>query len=280
MSPPAQPEVRETAESDRGRRPDAVRASRNAGDTGRDWRRCLVNLGVAAAAGVFLTLTGAMDTSQIPLWLRFAYWVPLMIGGAFLGHAASLMIGRFIRAEMNPWVFGTMLAVALTVPVTLVVWFYTGLALGNELSMRTLLAMVGPVFVISAAMTALMLLVNWPGRVTHAPAPGAATGSVRFLERFPPKLRGATLYAVSAEDHYLRLHTSKGSDLILMRLADAISELEGLEGAQTHRSWWVAKDAVEGTRREGDRLVLELKGGAEAPVSRPNIKPLREAGWF
>jgi DNA-binding LytR/AlgR family response regulator len=128
-------------------------------------------------------------------------------------------------------------------------------------------------------MTAIMMLVNQRGRVTHAPAAGAAA-SVRFLERLPAKLRGAAIYAVSAEDHYLRLHTSKGADLILMRLADAITELEGLEGAQTHRSWWVAREAVEGARRDGDRVTLMLKGGVEAPVSRPNVKPLRDAGWF
>ena len=29
-----------------------------------------------------------------------------------------------------------------------------------------------------------------------------------------------------------------------------------------------------------DRLVLLLKGGGEAPVSRPNVRPLRESGWF
>jgi len=124
------------------------------------------------------------------------------------------------------------------------------------------------------------MLANQPGRLTHAPAIGAPAPSVRFLERLPPKLKGAVLYAVSAEDHYLRLHTSKGSDLILMRLSDALVELEGLEGAQTHRSWWVAKEAVESARREGDRVMLTLKGGVEAPVSRPNVRPLREAGWF
>jgi DNA-binding LytR/AlgR family response regulator len=85
---------------------------------------------------------------------------------------------------------------------------------------------------------------------------------------------------VSSEDHYLRLHTSKGSDLILMRLTDAITELEGLEGAQTHRSWWVARDAVESARRDGDNVKLMLKGGVEAPVSRPNVRALREEGWL
>ncbi len=62
--------------------------------------------------------------------------------------------------------------------------------------------------------------------------------------------------------------------------SQAGSLLEGLEGMQTHRSWWVARDAVESVRRDGDRIVLALKGGAEAPVSRPNVKPLREAGWL
>jgi DNA-binding LytR/AlgR family response regulator len=33
-------------------------------------------------------------------------------------------------------------------------------------------------------------------------------------------------------------------------------------------------------KREGDRVTLQLKGGAEAPVSRPNVRALREAGWF
>jgi len=136
------------------------------------------------------------------------------------------------------------------------------------------------VLLISVAMTAITTIANRPGRVTHAPPTGATSKPIRFLERLPPKLKGAVLYAVSAEDHYLRLHTSKGSDLILMRMSDAIVELEGLEGAQTHRSWWVARDAVENTRRDGDRLTLVLKGGAEAPVSRPNIRPLRKARWY
>jgi DNA-binding LytR/AlgR family response regulator len=65
-----------------------------------------------------------------------------------------------------------------------------------------------------------------------------------------------------------------------MRLADAIVELAGIEGAQTHRSWWVAKAAIESAKRADGRLVLLLKDGIEAPVSRPNVKALRESGWI
>jgi hypothetical protein len=227
-----------------------------------------------------MALIGAVGTDELPLGSRLLYWMPLTIAGALFGHGLSVLLARVPKAGANPWVFGALLTSAIAVPTTVVVWLYTDGLFGRQLDPARLPGFFAPVLVITAAMTALMTAVNWPGRVTHAPAAGETAASVRFLERLPPKLKGAVLYAVSSEDHYLRLHTSKGSDLILMRLADAISELEGFEGAQTHRSWWVAKDAVESARREGDRATLTLKGGAEAPVSRPNIKPLREAGWF
>ena len=85
---------------------------------------------------------------------------------------------------------------------------------------------------------------------------------------------------MEAQDHYLRLHTSKGLDMILMRLSDAIAELEGIEGAQTHRSWWVARDGVDDARRADGRATIRLKDGAEVPVSRTFARALRQAGWF
>jgi hypothetical protein len=275
-----QPHLREDAAKVREMQPRAAGASRNAAGEAPDWRRWARNLAIAGAAGAFMALIGAVGTDDLPLVERLLYWVPLTIAGGVLGHGLSLLVSRIPRAGSNPWVFGALLTLAISIPATLGVWFYTEGVFQGQLVLSHLPFFFGPVLVISAGMTALMTLVNWPGRVTHAPAAGEMAAPVRFLERLPPKLKGAVIYAVSAEDHYLRLHTSKGSDLILMRLADAISELQGLEGAQTHRSWWVAKDAVAASQRDGDRVTLTLKGGAEAPVSRPNIKPLREAGWF
>ncbi|MGQ0531850.1 MAG: LytTR family transcriptional regulator DNA-binding domain-containing protein [Caulobacteraceae bacterium] len=275
-----QPQIRETSEKAREQQASAVGEARIAEGGPRTWRDWARNLGIAAAVGVFLAFVGALNTGELPVIRRLIYWVPLMIAGALLGQAMALMVAKIPKARLNPWIFGAIVSVAMAAPATLVVWGYTGLVFGLSMPPQALPMLFGSVLVMCAAMTALMLLVNWPGRVTHAPAAGAPAPAVRFLERLPPKLRGAAIYAVSSEDHYLRLHTSNGSDLILMRLADAISELEGLEGAQTHRSWWVARDAVESLRRDNDRVTLVLKGGAEAPVSRPNVKPLRDAGWF
>jgi DNA-binding LytR/AlgR family response regulator len=82
------------------------------------------------------------------------------------------------------------------------------------------------------------------------------------------------------EDHYVRLHTQQGSVLVLMSLGQALEELGGLDGLQVHRSWWVARHAVESVVEEGRNLRLMLKGGIEAPVSRANVARLRAAGWI
>jgi len=76
------------------------------------------------------------------------------------------------------------------------------------------------------------------------------------------------------------VHTDRGETLILMRLYDAIRELEGIEGSQTHRSWWVAKDAIiEVVRRDG-RYQFRLEGGLNVPVSRSFQKALKDEAWI
>ncbi len=246
----------------------------------RTWPEWSRSLSLAAAAGVVLALIGALGTDDLSLTRRLLYWTPLMMAGAAIGNFVARLVLFIPRAGANQWIFWALLSLAVSIPVTALVAGYSAWTISTNVSLNSLPYLYGSVLVISAAMTGIMMLASQPGIVTHAPPEGAAPAQVRFLERLPPKLKGAVIYAVSSEDHYLRLHTSKGADLILMRLSDAIAELEGLEGAQTHRSWWVARDAVESARREGERVTLMLKGGVEAPVSRPNVKPLRDAGWF
>ncbi len=110
---------------------------------------------------------------------------------------------------------------------------------------------------------------------TPAPEPGAPP----FLDRIPPRL-GRNLLALEMEDHYVRVHTDQGSDLILLRLRDAIGELTGVEGMQVHRSHWVAGRAVAGVERSADgRLTLVLTDGRRVPVSRRYNAAVRAAGW-
>lgn len=244
----------------------------------------LRSIGAVMGIGAFLTFTNPFGaTSELPTWASYLYWTLLVgegwLGGPFIAQTLGRLAPRL--PEQMRFIFAiALVAVLISATIAVVQW-----ATGEPVPTWYLPTLYTLVLGISVGVATISWLVDrafagGPGAVTHAPAGGSATGSVRFMERLPPKLRGAVIYAISSEDHYLRLHTSKGADLILMRLSDAIVELEGLEGAQTHRSWWVARDAVESTRRDGDRVTLMLKGSVEAPVSRPNIKPLREAGWF
>lgn len=246
-------------------------------DTTRDFLR---GLGIAALAGLVLALSGAFSDPALSLWHRIAYWVPLMVLGGLWGHVCSYLVERFLDLDDRPWVMVGVLTALMFGPILVMVWLATGLFFEGRLyPLSAMIYFVAPVLSITGAMSAINVFVNRARTVqTHEAAPGQAPA--RFLDRLPPRLRGARLIAVQSEDHYLRLHTDRGSDLILMRLADALSELEGLEGAQTHRSWWVSRDAVRDVARGDGRATLTLDGGLSVPVSRRHARALRAAGWY
>ncbi len=231
---------------------------------------------VALALGIALIIAisgSARDPQDIAAWLV----------EALLGSLIGLAVGRWVAPaawyQRRIWAVALLIAVCITVPLTGVVLARIAFLQGRPITPAVLIDVLPSVFGTTLVMTALAMFVRPRGPTqTHAAPQGAPPP--KFLARLPAKLRGADLYAIEAEDHYLRLHTSLGQDLILMRLSDAIVELEGLEGAQTHRSWWVAKGAVADVERLDGRAVLTLKDGAEAPVSRGFARGLRAAGWF
>ncbi len=235
---------------------------------------------IAASAGVVLAVAGAFGSINAPLWIRLVYWVPVMMAGAMWGHLCSRLIDRWVDIDERPWLAVAALTAATTGPVTLMVWLVTGIVFeGAAYPLSVLPFMLGPVLTITAVMSAINVFLSKAQPVqTHAALIGAAPA--RFPDRLPMKLRGAAIRAVQAEDHYLRIHTDRGSDLILMRLSDALDELEGLEGSQTHRSWWVARNAVRDVVRGDGRATLTLDGGVTVPVSRRYARALREAGWY
>ena len=206
----------------------------------------------------------------------------IVSGQAVSGGLIGLVVARWLvpaswYGSMN-WAAALVIAACVAAPMTGIVLARIAFLEGAPITVALVREVAPEVFAVSLMMTALAFLVRRRPTQTHA-APRDAPAP-KFLARLPAKLAGAEIYAVEAEDHYLRLHTSLGQDLILMRLTDAIAELEGIEGAQTHRSWWVARSAVTGAERLDGRALLTLKDGAEAPVSRGFAKALRAAGWY
>lgn len=233
---------------------------------------------VSIAVAILLAFSGAFETSDSGIWLRLAYWLLIMLIGATIGTIVSakiLTIKRWAQSFLLSWALVT---IFVAVPLIFVVWFITCILFQGGFNLAFLPKLAPAVVSVSAIMAAIMAYLNQVPKESRAENPMADVP--RFLNRLPQKLVGAEIYAISSEGHYLRIHTSRGSDLILMKLSDAISELSGIEGSQVHRSWWVAKSAIISVARGEGRAVFTLKGSLKAPVSRTFARALRESGWY
>jgi hypothetical protein len=240
-------------------------------DDARGWLRGLL---VTLAAAGFLGFAGAFGSIQLPLFERLGYWIVLMLLGWVWGAFVSRYFFGGLSSRGNLWLRAFLCALTMAIPYSAVVAVAGVWAFHSHYTPADIPQLLGSVTLVSLAMVALNVLVDRQATTQASDQPP------KFLERLPLKLRGGEVWAVEAEDHYLRLHTSKGQDLILLRLSDAIAELEGIEGAQVHRSWWVAREAITAAQRGDGRATLTLKDGSEVPVSRTHARLLREKGWI
>jgi hypothetical protein len=235
------------------------------------------NIAIAVLVGVLLAFAGPFGSFDAPLANRLVFWVPLLVAGTACAAALQVATRARPRAGANPAVRWALFSAGVAAPMSILSWGLARLVFGPSASADAW-SFIWPTVLISGAMTALFMSHNAPGPQTHA-APGGGA-NIRLRERLPASLRSAEILAVSAEDHYLRVHTSGGSTLILLRLSDAVEELEGIEGAQVHRSWWVSRAAIVEPRRSGRNVSLAVKGDLLVPVSRPNVRALQESGWL
>jgi hypothetical protein len=268
--------------------------SRSANGRGRvpTLRDLVVEWVVILAVGIALAALGPFGSFELGgFGERLAYWVP----AAFLGYAifrpialvAILVARRLALPELPAALLGTLLA---AVPAALAIAYFGGYRPGAEPSFEVLFQLYVQVAVIGVlVMTVFVLIEKSSANAVAAPAPllnasadaapPAPSPAAPFFDRLPPGWEDR-LIALEMEDHYVRAHAPGESRLILLRMRDAEAELGGVEGMRIHRSWWVARGAVEAVVREGRSYRLRLAGGIEAPVARERVVELRAAGWL
>ena len=96
-----------------------------------------------------------------------------------------------------------------------------------------------------------------------------------------PDVGSARVIHITVSDHYVEIWMNDGvKHRILMRLTDAINEMDGTEGFSTHRSHWVAADYIKQGKRVGNKEVVELLCGATVPVSKTYRENLAQAGFM
>lgn len=242
----------------------------------REWRdhiRHPATLVALGAVALILALVGPYGTSDLLRPLpRFGYWALIVPTTYGTGSLAVAML----RALLPSWPFALRMGVsgvATGLAVAGVVLLVNAIALGFVPDPDAL-----PGFILNVAGVAMVvtLAIAYIIRQQTGVAP-AQRAPPTILQRLPLEKRGALL-ALSVEDHYVRVHTAAGTEMVLMRLSDAMREVSDLPGAQVHRSHWVAYNAVRAGRRDGDRAILTLVSGAEIPVSRSNLPKVKEAG--
>lgn len=239
---------------------------------------------VAVLLGVVLGVLGPFGSFEhVPAPVRVPLWTALVTGNWLLVMLLGEALCRIPATAAWPApVLAALAGLAGAVPGTLVS-YHAAQAFGPfERIMPSPLVYFGYVALLSVAISVPAALVFGRGRDGPAPSPSAESpedaapaGDSPFLGRIPPHL-GRELLAVETEDHYLRVHTPIGSDLLLMRMRDAVAELAPLDGLRVHRSWWVARAAVERTARSGAGLTLTLRGGLSVPVARAQRRAVRE----
>ncbi|MGH7016669.1 MAG: LytTR family DNA-binding domain-containing protein [Caulobacteraceae bacterium] len=246
-------------------------------------RRLAAEAALMLAAGVFLGLLGPFGTIARGPVVDLIYWPSVIVGGGLIGLAIDVPVRRRLTGFWAPLLADVVL---MTVPVSILVTAVSLLLFGPGSAPR-FASLLLQVFVISFAVMALRQLAwrdLWTERRALGPDDSAAKEpgdpAEAFRRRLSARRRAARLIAVEAEDHYLRVHTDAGDELITLRFADALHELEGVAGGQTHRSWWVAADAIEGARWRRGRGELRLAGGLTAPVSRYRRARLKREGWL
>jgi len=226
---------------------------------------------VLTVAGPFGTLE-ALNTTQ-----RALYWCGIAGFSLFLALAVSPTVFFFVMQSRCHWSLAALAGGICAGPfVTMFVYFVNmqivvGIGYGN-LDGFWALALACITICVAGTMIFLQVFEQFQHPFEASPE---RTGSLQqFLARLAPENRGQ-IVSLQAQGHYIEVVTASGRELLLMRLKDAILELDDTIGRQVHRSWWVAKAAVRSVKREGGKSRLTLQDGRVVPVSQLNVAEVK-----
>lgn len=227
---------------------------------------------IGSAAGVFLAILAPLGSHNFTTIYRFVFWIVLCVTGGTAVVLSESILERLFSGyqNLNRWVQTLIqsLFAALAVYLVLVI----GVEQSGVYSHVTTFAYT---WVISIAICTFGTLLR-----SHEALSASDNSEPALLKRLSAPFNDAQIYALSAEDHYVKVHTSEGHTMLLMRFRDAVEEIKPLPGLVTHRSWWVSESGVKSLRKKGRSAELMLRNDVQALVSRSGFKLIREAGWL
>lgn len=194
---------------------------------------------------------------------RVLFWTPVIALSVFLGSAVSALVHRRWNRKdtiQSSAMIAGLNCLVLAPTLYLLMIFVLPDSLDNIVNAGEIVLLIASV---SMGICALRGSVS-PSLVDPQPV---VVKVPRLLRRIDPDLHG-DIWAITVRDHYVDVQTSRGRASLLMRFSDAMDEVDCQEGAQVHRSHWVAWAGVDSVNREGGKVILQLKSGHQIPVSR------------
>lgn len=222
-----------------------------------------------------LAISGPFDTSDVmSLPQRVIYWGGIATATYFLAIIFMTPVIVLSGAERWHWVATCLLAgVVSGIPIGFFVFLVNTQIMGiDDVEWADLTRLIIICTVVAIAVSFLGHLIRPQSEPRDAEQPEPSPPA--FLKRLSPQLRGEIL-SLQAQDHYVEAVTTVGKELVLIRLGDAVEELNGIDGKRIHRSWWVSRSAIKGLKTEKDRLFVELDDARLIPVSRANEKTVK-----
>lgn len=238
----------------------------------------LVRLGSGVAIYVaIMVVTGPFGQGErFILSQRLGLWVLyVLLGFPILAGIHAWLYTRW-RTEKTAGTVGRIVLSALiaTVPVLGVVEAI-GLVEGRPLPRSAVDYVRSGLEVMVAALPFMVLLEGYRNRQGTGVLPLASTetSDMGFWRDL------GEVHAFCAQGHYTRVYTAGGQRFVDKPFADMLAMAVATEGVQVHRSWWVARAAVDTIHRKGSSAQIAIRGGVKVPVARRRILLLRGCGW-
>ncbi|MEO1154866.1 MAG: LytTR family DNA-binding domain-containing protein [Pseudomonadota bacterium] len=246
------------------------------------WPRFLTGAGILLSVTFTMLMPGTSD--GLSGGALFLFWTAHVFGALLILQSVQMGLARIPSASaLSPWVqvavSGLIGAVLFTPLAGLMDWMFRISETTDdhpktltELVVSEFTGLVGPVTVVWVGLNATRLVGVRSVKQQERTAP--EVGQPAFWDRVPSAI-GRDLVALSAELHYVRVHTTKGEALVLFPFGQAVKQVEQSNaGLQIHRSHWVALAHVDEVRRIGQGGVCAMASGLELPVSRRHWKTL------
>lgn len=243
-----------------------------------------------------LTITGPFGTTHdFELWDRLIFWsVLIIVVGFVISEILNIIINSPYLAKLHISVRLLIGCLVGAVPGSSFVVFINQIMRPHHLEGTTFFGQWAQVallaFLIGGAIVTAHEIMEIQRKLKlansddpedspdNAPAALPPTLETQLAERLMPRsplhaklpdeAQHADIISLSMQDHYVVVNTTQGSHMILMRLSDALTMLDGLPGAQAHRSHWIAAAHLVSCEKDGRRFEAKLSDGSTLPVSK------------